>query len=57
MKIPSYLLNAARVMALFENGNSVCQKTEIAGYFTISRAVIRFILTGSRDRSPGSGRH
>lgn len=26
-------------------------------YYTISRAVIRFIFTGSRDRSPGSGRH
>lgn len=31
--------------------------TEIAGYFSISRAVIRFNLTCSCDRRPGSSRH
>lgn len=52
LKMP---VNAARVVALFRNDNSVCQVAEVTGFSrsSINRAVIPFQLAVRYDRRPG----
>lgn len=57
LKIPLSPLNAAGVVALVENGNSVCQVAEITDFShsSINRAV-PFLLAVSYDKRPRSDR-